>query len=140
MTAIEKFRNFYQGLSKKDISGLSDVYSHNIEFIDPIATHHGIETVTQYFGRLLKGTSSCDFTIHSIKSLSDDEFVAEWQMRFVSSSLKTDNPIVVDGITVAKTEGDYVTYHRDYYDMGQLAYEHVPLLGYFVRKVKGKLQ
>lgn len=140
MTAIEKFRNFYQGLSKKDISGLSDVYSKNIEFIDPIATHHGIEIVTDYFARLLKDTLSCQFTIHSIKPLSDEKFVAEWRMQFISASLKRDTPIVVDGITVAKTEGDYVVYHRDYYDMGQLAYEHVPLLGYFVRKVKGKLQ
>ncbi len=29
--------------------------------------------------------------------------------------------------------------HKDYYDLGEMVYEHVPILGFIIRKIKGKL-
>ncbi|MDM7859791.1 DUF2358 domain-containing protein [Alteromonas sp. ASW11-36] len=140
MTAIEKFTHFYQQLKDRDISGITDVYDTNIEFIDPIATHQGIEVVQRYFDKLLKGTRWCDFDIRKVRSSSDTEHTVEWVMRFESKKLKRAEPIVVDGITVLKTNADKVIYHRDYYDMGQLVYENIPILSFFVKRVKGQLQ
>ena len=140
MSPVEKFSLFYQELENLDTSGLTDVYSEDIEFIDPITTHNGINSVKNYFDRLLQGAKSCSFTIHHLRHCGENNYTAEWRMAFVSKALKTDDPIVVDGITVLKVNEIHVTYHRDYYDMGQLAYEHVPLLGYFVKRVKEKLK
>ena len=54
MSAIEKFKLFYQQLKNRDISGITDVYDKNIEFIDPIATHQGIDVVQKYFDKACK--------------------------------------------------------------------------------------
>jgi hypothetical protein len=32
-----------------------------------------------------------------------------------------------------------VYYHRDYYDAGSMLYEHIPLMGYAIRKIKKKV-
>jgi len=140
MTAIENFTQFYQQLNNKDISGLPNVYSHDIEFIDPIATHHGIDEVTFYFSKLFKSTRSCSFVITKTQSSGSESFVVEWQMRFVSKKLSKKKQIVVDGVTLLKTRENLVVYHRDYYDMGQLVYENIPILGQLVKKIKEQMK
>ncbi|MBT0585832.1 nuclear transport factor 2 family protein [Alteromonas oceanisediminis] len=147
MTPIEKFERFYLQLQSKDISNIGDVYADDIELVDPIATHHGLDTVTQYFGKLLKGTRECEFKILSILPTSAQDanhstydYVVEWKMSFSAKKLKANKVIQVDGVTLLKTSDTHVIYHRDYYDMGQLVYEHVPLLGHIVRRLKEQLQ
>ena len=140
MNAIDKFTQFYQQLKSRDISGLSDVYASDIEFIDPITTHHGIDNVTLYFSKLFKNTLSCSFDIKNIQSCEADSYVVEWQMSFVSRKLSKHKEIVVDGVTLLKTHADYVIYHRDYYDMGQLVYENIPLLGRLIKKIKEQMK
>ncbi|WHI49643.1 hypothetical protein P3339_14310 [Microbulbifer sp. MLAF003] len=34
---------------------------------------------------------------------------------------------------------DKVFYHEDFYDMGAMVYEQVPLLGSLIRKIKSRL-
>ncbi len=34
---------------------------------------------------------------------------------------------------------DSIIYHKDYYDLGEMVYEHVPILGFVIKKIKGKL-
>lgn len=140
MSAIEKFKLFYQQLKNRDISGITDVYDKNIEFIDPIATHQGIDVVQKYFDKLLKGTRWCKFDIRSVRSSSESDHTVEWIMTFEANKLKRNKPIEVQGITVLQTDADKVLYHRDYYDMGQLAYENIPILSFFVKRVKEQLQ
>ena len=140
MTAIEKFTHFYQQLSCKDISGLPDVYAKNIEFIDPIARHRGIQNVSNYFANLFQSTESCEFDIHSVNACGIHDYFVEWQMSFVSKKLKKHEAITVDGATYLKTANDKVIYHRDYYDMGQLVYENVPVLGGIVRLIKERMK
>ncbi|WP_100643343.1 nuclear transport factor 2 family protein [Alteromonas facilis] len=140
MQAIRKFCDFYQQLNVRDVSGLSNVYANDIEFIDPIGKHNGIAELTDYFNALLSGTRSCEFDIDSVDAIDEQKYVVTWQMRFESTALKTPTPISVDGISIIKTNDSHVTYHRDYYDVGQMAYEHVPILGYWVRKIKRRLQ
>ena len=55
-------------------------------------------------------------------------------------TLKTGNKYInVDGITQLKVVDDIIVYHKDYYDLGEMVYEHIPLLGYFVKKIKTRL-
>ena len=140
MTAIENFKHFYQQLNDKDISGLPDVYASDIEFIDPIATHYGLPDVTNYFAKLFKSTRSCSFDIKNVHGTGPNSYVVEWQMCFVSKKLSKHNEISVDGVTMLKTHNNLVVYHRDYYDMGQLVYENIPLLGRIVKKIKEQMK
>ena len=34
---------------------------------------------------------------------------------------------------------DKINYHRDYYDLGEMLYEHLPAYGWLTRKLKARL-
>ena len=54
--------------------------------------------------------------------------------------LNRGNLIHVDGITLLKIRDDKIYFHQDYYDMGQMVYEHVPLLKWVVNKIKSGMR
>jgi hypothetical protein len=132
------------------IEELSQIYSDNVIFIDPIAHHSGISAVENYFTKLLDDAQYCTFTIHSIEqtvptkpeiSKSQDiaSYIVCWKMVFTSPRINKGQPIDVDGITQLKCQGNQIIYHRDYYDLGQMVYENVPLLGRIIKYIKRKL-
>lgn len=161
MNVIKKFEAFYTDLASMRVESLADIYSEDVEFIDPIASHLGIKTVERYFSKLLQNAKHCNFTIYGIQKVDvlhpllgnynaeqDNtaelfdkcaSFVVNWQMRFTSSSINKGNPITVDGITQLKVSENKIVYHRDYYDLGQMVYEHVPLLGRIIKRIKRTL-
>ncbi|MBF7074696.1 nuclear transport factor 2 family protein [Glaciecola sp. MH2013] len=136
MQAIKKFERFYTDLASMQLDALPDLYSKEVVFIDPIAEHRGIEALVNYFSRLLENAKYCTFSIQSIKQAGDKNHVVTWQMRFSSSKMNKGKPIEVDGITLLEIEDNKVTYHRDYYDLGQMIYDNVPLLGWVTRRIK----
>ena len=139
MTAIKKFESFYTDLASMKIEQLASVYSKDVVFIDPIASHKGIDAVESYFSKLLQNAKHCTFTIHDILETKTDNHVVTWQMVFTSSRINKGKPIAVDGITVLEIADERVVYHRDYYDLGQLVYEYIPFIGRLIKRIKKAL-
>lgn len=139
MTTIEQFTTFYTDLASMRIDALKDIYSADVTFIDPIASHEGLPAVENYFSKLLKNAKFCEFDIHDVLSAGDDGFLVNWTMRFTSQRINKGKPVAVDGISRLKLADNKIIFHRDYYDLGQMVYEHVPLLGRIIKKIKGSL-
>jgi len=156
MNAIRKFESFYTDLASMKIEELANLYSEDVTFIDPIAAHSGITAVEKYFGKLLQNAKYCTFTIHSIEKTSsiqlinknEDEskntidgssYLATWKMTFTSARINRGQPIHVDGVSQLKIQDDKIMYHRDYYDLGQMVYENVPILGWLIKRIKRTL-
>jgi limonene-1,2-epoxide hydrolase len=150
MDAIRKFESFYTDLASMKIEELADIYSSDVTFIDPIAAHSGISSVESYFSKLLHNAKYCTFAIHSIDKtssinsesaavISTSAYFVTWRMAFTSTRMKNGQAIQVDGITQLKIEHNKIIYHRDYYDLGQMVYENVPLLGSVIKRIKRTL-
>jgi hypothetical protein len=150
MDVINKFQSFYSDLASMKVEDLSSIYSENVTFIDPVTTHSGITSVESYFSNLLQDTKYCIFTINAIESTSSIEdqdankvdklsYMVTWVMTFSSPRLNSGAPINVDGITQLIVENNKISYHRDYYDLGQMVYENVPLLGWIIKRIKRRL-
>jgi len=143
MTLITRFRELYKDLASLQVDDLEGIYHTDIVFQDPVATHKGIDQVKQYFKRLLTNATHCTFTIHSIIHCHDNdenvEHVVVWTMMLKTPKLNNGQAITLDGTSVLKVRDDRICFHRDYYDMGQMIYEHVPLLGSVVKKLKKRL-
>jgi hypothetical protein len=62
-------------------------------------------------------------------------------MTYAVDKLNGGEPIAIEGNSIIKFGGpeDKVVYHRDYFDVGAMVYEHIPVLGWGVRTVKEKL-
>lgn len=140
MSLLDNFCTFYQHLGKADLSDLHHIYTDDVCFIDPIATHHGIVTVKRYFERLMISTKQCAFKIHNIIQCSENtlhvDFVVNWTM---DVELNNGRKVSLDGLTELKVNNKGIYYHRDYYDLGQMVYEHIPVFGAVIRYIKKRL-
>ena len=120
---------------------LEKVYSDDVFFVDPIDSHQGIDEVKAYFSKLSDQAQSCRFDIHVVAKCEDNhenlDFLVNWTMHLdLKGSSKT---IILPGTTQLKVRDDKICYHKDYYDLGTMVYEHIPVLGWIIRKIKAKL-
>jgi hypothetical protein len=136
MNVIEKFSTFYTDLASMQVNELETIYSSNVRFIDPVAKHEGIEAVKGYFARLLSSAKCCMFIIHNKQQTVEGDYCINWTMVFSSSKMNKGKQISVDGISYLKLTDNKISYQRDYYDLGQMLYENVPLLGRIIKKIK----
>lgn len=134
---LEKFNQFYQQLNSADLTGLNQVYRSDIEFIDPVHHMQGIQALHQYFENMMQDLIHCDFEIHQTSELEQEAFIT-WTMHFQHPKLNKSRTIHVDGVSHLKFD-DQVYYHRDYYDVGAMLYEHIPVLGGFVSGIRKRL-
>jgi limonene-1,2-epoxide hydrolase len=139
MSIIEQFSRFYTDLASMQVSELSKIYSKDVVFIDPIAEHSGLASVELYFSKLLKNAKFCEFEIHYTKPVEASGYVVSWTMKFTSSRINKGRPVHVNGLTILEVEDGMIMFHRDYYDLGQMVYEHVPLLGRIIKKIRRSL-
>ena len=138
MSAIQKFISFYSQLNQRKLSELQAIYTQDVLFIDPVSRHQGLLALTGYFSALMENTGNCSFEIHTTVSNGETTFIT-WQMTFQHRKLKGGEAITVDGVSELTVAGDKIRFQRDYYDMGEMIYENVPLLGALVKAIKGRL-
>jgi hypothetical protein len=135
MSAIEKFVSLYQELDQSSVEKLADVYAPFIYFIDPVTTHKGIDQVSGYFTQLLRNTNSCHCKVTRIIGQSE-HYTVRWEMRFSHPRLRRGKTIIVEGLSELTVEQNKVVYQRDFYDLGEMVYQHIPVLGWLINKIK----
>jgi len=136
---MEKFLEMYKELSSENLHLLQDVYSSDIQFIDPAHEINGLEHLTEYFSALYQNVNSIDFEFKDVVR-QDSLCYLQWDMAFRHKSLAGGRSIVVSGTTFLQlNDNDKVCYHRDYFDLGGMLYEHLPLLGRLITTIKKRL-
>lgn len=142
MNVLDRFDSFYKELTASSTSKLSSIYSDDVVLQDPVGTHRGLSEVTAYFNHLLSSAQTCSFTIHRLESPSESqsEYIAYavWTMELLLN--ERSSPLLLEGMSQLKVVNDRITYHRDYYDLGEMVYEHIPVLGWLIKKIKQRLQ
>ena len=133
-----RFSRFYNGLALDSLTGLAEVYDDAVTFIDPVTSHRGLAALSDYFGRLLAATTACEFTINQMRFGATDGW-ATWTMNFRHPRLNRGEWIAVEGVSVMELKSNRIVFQRDYYDLGEMVYERVPLLGRLVRKLRERL-
>jgi len=134
-----KVIDFYSNYMSAELSSLAQIYATQIKFQDPLLTLHGIDQLTRYFEHSKQGLKSCSFDFSEVSEAGNAVWL-EWVMRFSHGKLQGGRPLVLRGSSLLKLNEaeDRVIYHRDYYDVGEMLYEHLPLLGAVVRSVRRK--
>lgn len=138
MTLQDRFNDFYQTLDLDSLPALGQIYHDEVTFADPVAVHQGLLALDGYFRKLLQGCEHCSFNIRS-QQFNESKGFVNWTMTFRSPRLNGGQPIDVDGGSVLEIHGDRIAYQRDYYDMGAMVYEQLPLLGPIVRYIRTRM-
>jgi len=137
---IEKTVATFNALDKDNMHVLDDFYHDAVVFEDPLGHIEGLPALKDYYARMYGNVQTIrfDFARHIVDG---ETHVAIWTMRMSAKGLNRGNEVAVDGVSVLRfDEDDLVVYHRDYFDVGAMVYEHVPVLGFITRRVKRHLQ
>jgi predicted ester cyclase len=134
---VERVKTLYQTLNKDNVSLVRELYSDEVVFIDPFHYVKGIDAFERYISSMYENV--IDIQFEYISTLLDHEqAMLIWSMQFRHKNLNGGMPIVVPGATHLRFK-EKVTYHHDYFDGGALLYENLPLLGWAITKIKGRL-
>jgi hypothetical protein len=129
-------QDVYNRFNKDTLDILDGFYTTDVQFEDPLGKITGLAAMKSYYANMYKNVTSIKFDFTE-GVCDDNNCVFIWKMTFSSSSLKGGEPVVSYGNSHIKfNEAGLVHYHRDYFDMGEFIYEHIPVVGYLVRKVK----
>ncbi len=136
---LSRFIALYQQLNLQQLHRLPEVYADEVIFIDPAHRIEGLAALGDYFAALYQRLAYCRFEIISQQHEGAQAWLS-WVMTFSHPRLAAGQPIRVEGATRLEFDAEgKVRVHRDYFDLGALLYEQLPLLGPLVRVIKGRL-
>ena len=137
------FAQRFAQLDANNLHALGELYSADVLFQDPLHTLHGLSALQAYcqtlYSRISQLRWQFDDYLHGKGDDSNGDGVIRWQMTFCHPQLRGGQPICVEGCSFLRWEGGKVCQQRDYFDAGQLLYEHVPLLGRVIAYLKARL-
>ncbi len=136
--AVARLRAFYEHFGPSALVDIPSVYDDAVVFEDPIHRVEGLAALQAYFGKTTANVTQCAFHFHNVQVLPENAAWITWRMDFAHPRLRAGTPLAVEGVTHLRF-GERITYHRDYFDLGSMLYEHVPLIGGAVRWLKGRL-
>ena len=136
---MDNFLDTYRKLSHETLHLLDTIYDHEIHFIDPVHEIKGLSPLKNYFSRLYENIDRIDFLFLNPVRVGNEGYV-HWEMRYAHPKIGRGRDITVPGASfVTFAKDDKVRYHRDFFDLGSMVYQHLPVLGTIVKTVNRRI-
>ena len=136
---MKDFLEVFNSLSADNLYRLEEIYTSDIHFIDPAHEIRGLTTLRSYFEKLYANVSSISFDFLELLQNGQSGYV-QWVMHFSHPRLNRGQAIAVPGTSFLRfADSNKAFYHRDYFDLGSMLYQHLPVLGPIVRSVNRRL-
>lgn len=132
---LNAFCGLYNKLDKGHLHELAAVYAEDIEFQDPFGQVIGLDALTQYMAGAYQNVMHCQFRFGE-PVMQHPRCCIPWVMELRHKRIQRGNPVYVEGMSHLLVQNGKVRFHRDYFDAGELLYEHLPLVGSAIRWVK----
>ena len=132
---ISDFLKLYNQLDKSNLELLAHVYGDNIVFEDPLHKIEGLPALTDYFANMYENLNQGQFDIHTSFEQNNKASVY-WVTTFSHKKIKQGQTLKVSGNTYLEFENGKVTYHRDYFDAGEMIYQHLPVFSTVINLIK----
>jgi hypothetical protein len=134
---IDRFKQSYQDMTAMDLSRLDQLYTTNLQFKDPVHEVRGLVAMQDYMAAMISGVSECRFEFLD-QIATDNTAYIKWNMYFRHPKLAAGKLLKVRGVSQINF-AERIYYHEDFYDMGAMVYEHVPVIGGVTRRLKRRL-
>ena len=136
---IEQFKRCYGDFLALDLDDLSVLYAETVSFVDPIHRLEGLSDMCAYFEHSRQGLNYCYFDFDAdLLDTHSKHAALQWVMRFSHPRLAKGREQCLPGVSWLTIE-DKIVMHRDYYDLGDMLYEPIPVLGWVVKAIKARL-
>tara|TARA_B100001059_G_C17449530_1_gene386717 strand:- start:34 stop:504 length:471 start_codon:yes stop_codon:yes gene_type:complete len=134
----QRVKEAYLSIGRENVADLESLYTSDIHFEDPSHAVQGKRSLMRYLHKQFSNLSKCSFKFHSSIASETDIFLT-WTMFLNHPKLRGGDTIRVEGSSYLRTRNGKIYYHRDYFDMGAMLYEHLPLLGRIIQRLKHRL-
>lgn len=135
---VKQVGEIYQQLTKDTLYLLDDIYHEQVVFEDAAHRLEGWPALSGYFQSLYTNVTNCSFHIHDSLQSGDSAFLT-WIMELRHPRLNKGRVVFVHGSSHLEFKDGKVIYHRDYFDLGEMLYENLPVLGSVIKSVKKRL-
>ena len=136
---FEEFKKTYNQLNKDNLYLLDNIYSHEATFIDPFKQIQNLSNIKAYFEELYENVKAIRFEFNDANSQGNVHFIA-WNMFLSHPKINSGKEFCVPGVSHLKTdEKQKISFHRDYFDAGNMLYEKLPVIGSVISWIKRKL-
>lgn len=132
---------FFSALDKDNLVLIDAFYDAEVEFSDPLGQGAGRLELHRHYERFFKYVSRLRYEFGPVIAEGRKVSVA-WMAHFRHSRFNGGRELSLRGSTWLEFGGaeDKVIRFGEYFDLGELAYENLPVLGFATRKVKNVLR
>jgi SnoaL-like domain len=131
---IRQFKQAYALFDTSTISALKGLYDPAIIFVDPLHKVEGWAALERYFSASALNLSYCRFEFIDTV-VGEQAAFFKWHMHYAHGKIARGKALKLVGASEIKF-AERITYHEDFYDLGAMVYEHVPLFGLGIQKIK----
>lgn len=135
---VHRFQDLYRTLDSHRLHLLPTVYADDVVFVDPVHRIEGLPALTGYFRQMYEGVAEIGFQFEDVLAEDGRAFLS-WTMRMRHARFRPRETLVLPGVSHIRFD-QRVRFHRDYFDLGAMIYERIPVLGSAVRAIKDRLQ
>lgn len=135
---LQRVIDFYRGLHQGNLASLASIYAPDVVFEDPAHTLNGYDALQHYFHTLYQNVTQCTFCIDQAVIANDTAFIS-WRMQLAHPKLAQGKLREVKGSSQLTFDDALVIYQRDYFDLGAMLYEAIPVLGGIIIQIKQRL-
>lgn len=139
--AIARFTRFFSDFSPNKIAGLLDeTYSQDVWFNDTLKTIEGRDVLRIYLKHSAEAVESCVVEVKETLKNQQGDFFIRWVMTIRFKKFKKGQDTQTIGMShVRFDKSGLVCFHQDYWDSTAGIFEHIPVLGWAISKIKARL-
>ena len=128
--------SWFERLQPAMLDSIGDIYAPDAAFTDPFNDVRGVESVRLVYEHMFASLEAPRFNVSAMVIESDQAFMT-WSFDFRLGA----KPYSIVGCTHFRLDAaGRIILHRDYWDAAREVYEHIPLLGAVLRKLRRRLK
>lgn len=135
--AIDGFARFFGNLTEENAAALTrETYADPVFFYDTLKVIESVPELEHYFVETARNTESVQARIEDVARSGPDYYV-RWTMDIQMKKFRRGQTLRSVGMTHLRfnPEGKIILHH-DYWDSTSGFFEHVPGLGFVIRRIK----
>ncbi len=136
--AAEEYRLFFENLSRAQVGLLQNLCDPSIIFEDPFQRVQGVEALRKIFYHMFDNFDAPKFRVLDVSLGQKNNVYMKWV--FSAKRKGKMESFEFEGVSeIIFNESGKAIAHKDYWDAGATIYESIPVLGFFIRKIKAKI-
>ena len=140
MAALGRFADFFADLSPENVrERIASTYAESLYFNDTLKTLRTRDALEEYMLETAAAVTSTHVQIQDV-GVSDGGYYVRWVMEIRFKKLASGRPTRSVGVSHLRfDQSGRIILHQDHWDSAAGLYQHVPVLGWMIRKLKERL-